>query len=565
VNPVRVIHVLGLLALATAVSLSAQTATVDFGSSQQTIVGFGGATAWLPALSSSQANTLFSNGNNSQLGLSILRVRIDPGGSGNWGTELSNAQAAQSRGAYVIATPWTPPASMKSNNNTVGGSLNTSSYGAYATYLNSFVTYMKNGGVNLYAISMQNEPDANVTYESCGWTGQQMDNWVAGNGGSLSTKLYMPESESFNTSYSDPTLNDGNAVGHVSAIAGHLYGTSPSYYSNAFSKGKQVWMTEHYISGSGISNALSVAKEINDSMSTGDYSAYVWWWVEDVSSQNSYTGLIDSNGNVKAAGYAMGQYSKFVRPNYVRSNATYNPQGSVYVTAYKGSGNFVIVAINMGGSSVSQTFSIQNQSLGSFIPYQTSGSALYIQQLGTVNTSNNSFTYTLPAQSITTFVGQAGGGGGGGGGSINTSAWYEVINQTSGQCMDDTNFGTSNGTALQQYWCGSQQSNQEWQFRPAATSGYYAVFNRNATSLVWDDSNGSKSNGNKIQLWTYGSGNTNQEWQAVSLGSNLWKFVNLTSGLCLDNTGSKSAGVQMTQYTCQSGNTNQEFTLTQEP
>jgi len=406
-NSLRFIYVLSLFVLSTALLLSAQgTAYVDFGSSVQTIEGFGGSTAWLPALSSSQANTLFSNGNNSQLGLSILRVRIDPGGSGNWGTELSNAQAAQSRGAYVIATPWTPPASMKSNDSTVGGSLNSSSYGAYATYLNSFVSYMKNGGVNLYAISMQNEPDANVTYESCSWTGSQMDTWVRNNAGVLTTKLYMPESESFNTSYSDPTLNDSNAVGHVAIIAGHLYGASPSYYSNAFSKGKQVWMTEHYISGSGISNALAVAKEINDSMSIADYSAYVWWWLEDVSSQNSYTGLIDSNGNVKAAGYAVGQYSKFVRPGYVRSNSTYNPSNNVYVTAYKGNGNYVIVAINMGSSSVNQPFDIQNQSIGSFIPYQTSGSAVYIKQLSTVYTSNNNFTYSLPAQSITTFVGQ---------------------------------------------------------------------------------------------------------------------------------------------------------------
>lgn len=84
------------------------TAFVTFGSAAHTIRGFGGATAWMPQLSSAQANALFSNGNSQQMGLSILRVRIDPAGSGNWGTELANAQAAQARGAIVIATPWTP-------------------------------------------------------------------------------------------------------------------------------------------------------------------------------------------------------------------------------------------------------------------------------------------------------------------------------------------------------------------------------------------------------------------------------------------------------------------------
>jgi glucuronoarabinoxylan endo-1,4-beta-xylanase len=106
---------LAFIALAASGVVCAGTAFVNFGSAAQTIEGFGASTAWLPQLSSAQANALFSNGNSQQMGLSILRVRIDPGGSGNWGTELANGQAARARGAKIIATPWTPPASMKSN------------------------------------------------------------------------------------------------------------------------------------------------------------------------------------------------------------------------------------------------------------------------------------------------------------------------------------------------------------------------------------------------------------------------------------------------------------------
>jgi hypothetical protein len=107
-------------------------------------------------------------------------------------------------------------------------------------------------------------------------------------------------------------------------------------------------MTEHYLTGSGISGALQVAKEINDSMSVANYNAYVWWWVHDWSQESFSFGLIDANSNVKPAGYAMAQYSKFVRPGYSRYNSTYNPSTSVYVTAYGGSSHHVIVAINMG-------------------------------------------------------------------------------------------------------------------------------------------------------------------------------------------------------------------------
>lgn len=392
------------------------TATVDFGSSNQTIRGFGGADAWMPAMPASEANALFGTGSG-EIGLSILRVRIDPSSTTTpnpqWATELASAQAAIAAGSNVsvIATPWTPPAAWKSNNDiNNGGSLNTGNYGDYANYLESFVDYMSAGGVNLYGISMQNEPDYSATYESCVWTGAQMDAWVASlNPNPLTTKLIMPESAGFNTSLSDPALADPSAVGNIGIIGGHLYGSSPSYYSNAENAGKEVWMTEHYLSAAGaqpaIGDALQAAKEIHDSLTVGNYNAYVWWWVIDWNPGGGMTntGLVDANNAPTYFGWAMAQFSRFVRPGYVRSNATYDPSKNVFVSAYKGNGHFVIVAINMSTSSVNQTVNIQNQSLSSMTPYQTTATVTLAQQTG-VTVSGNQFTTVLPAQSITTFV-----------------------------------------------------------------------------------------------------------------------------------------------------------------
>ena len=390
-------------------------ATVDFGTTHQTIRGFGGSDAWMPVMPSAEVNALFGTGTG-QIGLSILRARIDPSsttGGSNWNTEVTNAKAAIAAGSGVsiIATPWTAPASMKSNNNLVMGSLNTSSYAAYAAYLESFVAYMANNGVNLYGISMQNEPDALVTYESCAWTPQQMDTWVAQNASTLTTRLIMPESESFTASYSDAALNDANAVGNIGIVAGHIYGASPAYYANAVNAGKEVWMTEHYLTPAGgagaqpaIGDALTAAKEIHDSITVAQYNAYVWWWVADWNPGTGTTnyGLVDTNNAPTYYGWAMAQFSRFVRPGYVRADATYSTP-SVYVSAYKGNGHFVIVAINMSASNVSQPFTIQNQSISSMVPYQTTATSQVSQQ-SAVSVSGNQFTYTLPAQSITTFL-----------------------------------------------------------------------------------------------------------------------------------------------------------------
>jgi glucuronoarabinoxylan endo-1,4-beta-xylanase len=397
-------------------------ATIDFGATQQTIRGFGGSSAWITDLNAhpGMADKLFGTSGPQQIGLSILRVRIDPspdpGSHGNWATELSNANLAMARGARVIATPWSPPASMKSNSDVNnGGSLNPGSYANYASYLQSFVTFMQNGGAPLYAISIQNEPDWLAPYESCIWTGAEMRTWIVNHASLITTRLIMPETVNFTlgslASLADPSLNDPAAAPHIDIIGGHLYGTAPTPYPNAASKNKEVWMTEHTVESTGLQGALDLTREIHDSMTVGNYNAYVYWWLQNwiVGNSSPYVaGLINDPGldlELTKKGYAMGQFSKFIRPDDVRTNATANPSTGVFVSAYKDNANsrFVIVAINLGTTDIRQPFTIQNQSPTQLVPYRTSADE-DLAQLGVVDVVAGSFTYALRGRSITTFV-----------------------------------------------------------------------------------------------------------------------------------------------------------------
>ena len=394
--------------------------TVDFGNVHQAIRGFGGAEAWMGTSTVSPAiNTLFGTGNN-QIGLSILRIRIDPSSTTKgtqWDNELTNATNAIAAGSNVsiIATPWTPPAAWKinapnPNQPLFGGSLDLTNHSVdYANYLANYVSYAASKGVNLYGISMQNEPDAPVTtYEACDWTQPEMHQWVAQLPAGLfgTTKLIMPESFHFDTSYSDPVLTDPNAAANIGIVAGHLYGASPAAYSNA--AGKELWMTEHYLNASAsqptIGDALAAAKEIHDSMAVAQYNAYVWWWAIDWNpgSGVTNTGLVDTSSNLNYFGAAMAQFSRFVRPGYARVDAAFTTP-NVFISAYAGNGHSVIVALNLSNSNVSQPFTIQNQTITSLVPYQTTGSAM-VSQLSAVSVTGGQFTYTLPAQSITTFL-----------------------------------------------------------------------------------------------------------------------------------------------------------------
>ena len=370
-----------------------QTATINLAANQQLIDGFGFSTAWCPAMTSAQGNVLFGTGSG-QLGFSLLRVRIDPNES--WGNEPSNSSTAHSHGAKVLGTPWTPPASEKNNNSTICGDLLTSQYGNYASHLSRART-----ALNLDWVSFQNEPDwcPNPGYESCNPTPTEILNWVTNNAPSVGAgaNIVVPESLNFNDQYSDPVLNNGTAASHVSIIAGHFYGNGNYVHQNALNHGKHVWETEHYINGTDIGTAMTVAKEISDAMNN-QFSAYFWWWIMP----NDAASFIEGT-TVDLRGYAMGQFAHWVRPGKVRCSATYNPQSNIYVTAYHNNG-VVVVALNMGGSAVNQTFTFQNASgISTLTPIRTSSSQ-HMAQLSAVTVTNNTFTYSLPGQSITTFA-----------------------------------------------------------------------------------------------------------------------------------------------------------------
>jgi len=376
-------------------NLSAQVATIDVAKVKQVIDGFGACTAWHVQFTTAEADAAFKNENSEQLGLSILRVRIAPTSSEwpGWADEKANAQKAKARGATILASPWSPPATLKTNNNIIGGELKTESYAAYANHLKSFCTYLGNVDV----VSIQNEPNIEVGYESCNWTPTQLLNFCKNNASAIGKPVMAPEAFNFDKNFSDPILNDLIANTQVQYIGGHLYGATAYNYINAITKGKKVWMTEKYFNPDDISTCITMAKEITDCM-YNNMNAYVWWYLRQPGCN-----LIEAGGKLKKKGCTMGQFSKFVRPGYSRIEATYQPISGVYVVAFKGKDHNVVVVVNQNKNNVSQLFSFKNDTIFSVKKYVTSESK-NIKDEGTLTCVSNSFTNNLEAQSITTFV-----------------------------------------------------------------------------------------------------------------------------------------------------------------
>jgi len=215
----------------------------------------------------------------------------------------------------------------------------------------------------------------------------------------------MPESFGFYSAMSDLALDDVNAVNHIAIIGGHIYGGPIYYYNNAVNNGKDVWMTEHYLNASGstptIGDALALAEEVHNSMTVGQYNAYVWWGTSNATTAS--VPLIDSSNNTNYFGYALAQFSRFVRPGYSRVNATATPSSGIYLSAYSGGGHAVFVVINSNSTATAQPINLQNQSVTSLTPYQTTANG-GLATLSPISVTGNAFTVILPAQSITTLV-----------------------------------------------------------------------------------------------------------------------------------------------------------------
>ncbi|MDT0444385.1 glycoside hydrolase family 30 beta sandwich domain-containing protein [Streptomyces johnsoniae] len=382
---------------------------VDPSAERQTIRGFGGMnhTAWINDLTPAQRDTAFGNGEG-QLGFSVLRIPVHEDRA-NWSREVATARRAIEHGATVIASPWNPPAHMVETfvrgNQSDARRLRHDMYGAYAQHLNDFHGFMRDNGVGLYAISVQNEPD--YAHDWTWWTPGEMIRFLRENAGSIGTKVIAPESFQYVKSFSDPILNDPAALANLDILGAHLYGTPHGNFPYPLfrekGQGKELWMTEVYHPNSSDSadlwpQALDVGEHVHRALVDAEFQAYVWWYI-----RRSY-GPMREDGQISKRGANMAHFAKFVRPGYVRLDATSNPQSNVYTSAFKGGDSeIVIVAINKGTSPVSQSFTLGNAPASSVSPWLTDASRNLAPQ-GGITLSNGSFTGQLPARSVTTFV-----------------------------------------------------------------------------------------------------------------------------------------------------------------
>jgi glucosylceramidase len=80
----------------------------------------------------------------------------------------------------LFGSPWSPPAWMKDNNNMLyGGSLLPDAAASWATYFSKWIDAYTNQGINIWGVTVQNEPEAAQPWESCVYSAQQEADFVS--------------------------------------------------------------------------------------------------------------------------------------------------------------------------------------------------------------------------------------------------------------------------------------------------------------------------------------------------------------------------------------------------
>ena len=87
---------------------------------------------------------------------------------------IKKALAAAGGKLAIFASPWSPPAFMKNNNDMLhGGKLKPEFYQAWANYYTKFIAAYNREGIPIWGITIQNEPMATQKWESCIYSAEE--------------------------------------------------------------------------------------------------------------------------------------------------------------------------------------------------------------------------------------------------------------------------------------------------------------------------------------------------------------------------------------------------------
>ncbi len=257
---------------------------------------------------------------------------------------ILDASKIANRDIEILASPWSPPAFMKDNNSMIfGGKLLPEYYDVWAKYYVKFIEEYRKKGVNIWGITVQNEPAAVQRWDSCIYSGEEERDFIKNHLGPIMQQssasdvkiLIWDHNRDIIVERAKTVLDDKKAASYVWGTAFHWYMSEE--FENVgkvhdLFPDKGLLFTEGCQEGGVHLNSWETGERYARNM-IGDFNnhtqGYIDWnlFLDNTGGPNHVNNLCDApiivdifpqNLIYESSYYYIGHFSKYVRPQAKR-------------------------------------------------------------------------------------------------------------------------------------------------------------------------------------------------------------------------------------------------------
>jgi len=255
----------------------------------------------------------------------------------------------------ILGSPWSAPAWMKTNNNVHGGALKKECYAVYALYFVKYIQAMKNEGITLDAITIQNEPLNSKNTPSMQWYYTEQADFIKNHLGPaltkacIKTKIILFDHNCDRIDYPLALLDDPDVAKYTDGTGFHHYGGDMGAMSilHIARPDKNLYFTAQMTTEEPGKKNINISGSVNriiiNVMRNWSKNSILWNIAADQNNdphtdnggcsmcQGAVT-IDDDNITRNIAYYTVAHASKFVRPGSVRIASTYSGDKTVSLT-----------------------------------------------------------------------------------------------------------------------------------------------------------------------------------------------------------------------------------------
>ncbi len=492
----------------------------------------------------------------------------------------------------ILATPWTAPTWMKGNGTWVGGNLNPSYYAAYSLYFIKYLEAMNGYGIDIWAVTPQNEPENPFNEPSMLMSASEQTDFINNHLGpaiqqsAFNTKIIAFDHNCDNTAYPIQVLNNSS---YVDGAAFHLYAGNISALSTVHdATGKNIYFTEQFTSSTGNFNGdfgWHIRNIVIGASNNWSKTVFEWNLASDSNHDPHTPGgctdclgaltIPDANNYTRNVSYyIIGQIAKFVSPgaqkieaistnNGISTTAFKNLDGTIVVIAYNNNNQTKTIRVIDGNdsfsyslpkkSAVSFVWSTSNNPTAPIAPSALSANSLSSSsiELNWADNSNNEDFFEIQR-------------------SLNGTANWQT---TATPSSNVTSIVDNNLNPLTEYFyrirATNPAGNSSWSNIANATtqsnsggggpSGIYNIIAQHSDKGL-DVANQAGNNNANIHQWEiFNGGGDNQRWDILQNDDGTYQLKVIHSGKCLSVRSSNNNNV--VQKGCD-GNNGQKWNIT---